>query len=66
MYEDLYELEVLLNTFNAFRELLFSAYFCNFIGSDLQTDPQYDLYFLTLHQTKPLQTVLSQAKYKLT
>jgi hypothetical protein len=65
MYKDLYQLELMLTTFNAYKELLMSPYFRKFLGGNNHADPQFNLYFMDYSQAQPLTEILQQAKYRM-
>lgn len=65
MYKDLYQLELILTTFNAYKELLMSPYFRKFLGGNNHADQQFNLYFLDYSPATSLAELLQQAKYKM-
>ena len=47
-----------LNTFNAYKELLYSKYIPNFLGYDTISDPKYNLFFVQYIKGKSLMSIL--------
>lgn len=54
-----------LNTFNAYKELLYSKYIPNFLGYDTISDPKYNLFFVQYIKGKSLMSILENASVKL-
>lgn len=57
--------EMWLHTFNAYKELIFSNYYPNFLGFDNIGDTKYNLFFIQHIKGKPISVILEQANAKL-
>jgi hypothetical protein len=60
------KLENLLNTFDAYKQLIFSKYFINYFGFDTTSDPDSNLYFMELNRSKNLRQLQGGARYSIT
>lgn len=49
-----------LHTFNAYKELIFSNYYPNFLGFDNISDTKYNLFFIQHIKGKPISVILEQ------
>jgi len=58
-------LESKLNSLNAYKELVFSKYFPNYLGFNSFADPLNNLYFIEFTKGKTLKRLLIEAKNRL-
>lgn len=65
VFPDVEKLGMILNTFDAYKELIFSKYFLKYRGFDTLTDPDFNLYFLELVGEPSLADLYQQTPYKL-
>ena len=65
VFPDVEKLNMLLNTFDAYKELGFSKYFNRYLGFNTIADPDYNLYFLELLTDPCLADLLEQSPYRL-
>lgn len=54
-----------MNSLNAYKELIFSKYFPNYIGFNNLADPSYNLYFMEFTKGINLKKLLTSGKNKL-
>jgi len=66
VYQNIEKLGNLLNTFDAYKQLIFSKYFINYLGFDTVNDPDYNLYFMELNKNKNLLELQEKANYRIT
>ncbi|EAS03950.2 hypothetical protein TTHERM_00456880 (macronuclear) [Tetrahymena thermophila SB210] len=65
LFSDFEVLESKLNSFNAYKELIFSKYFPNYIGFNSFADQLYNLYFMEFTRGKSLKKLLIEGKNRL-
>lgn len=66
VFPDIDKLNIILNTFDAHKELIFSKYFVRYLGFNTTDDPDYNLYFMELVANHSLTDMYSHTPYKLT
>ena len=65
VFPDIEKLNMILNTFDSYKELGFSKYFSKYLGFNTVADPDYNLYFLEMHTEPSLADLLDNSPYKL-
>lgn len=65
VFPDTEKLNMILNTFDAYKELVFSKYFIKYLGFNTITDPDYNLYFMELLTDQSIAELSVQTRYKL-
>ncbi len=66
VYHNADKLEIILNSFAARKELVFSPYFLKYLGYNTKSHPFNNLFFSEYLILTPLSTILSSAKFRLT
>lgn len=65
VFPDIEKLNMILNTFDAYKEMIFSKYFVKYLGFNTISDPDYNLYFMVLHSELTIAELYMQTPYKL-
>lgn len=66
VFPDIEKLNMILNTFDAYKEMIFSKYFVKYLGFNTTEDQDYNLYFMELHNELTIAELYMQTPYKLT
>lgn len=66
VFPDNEKLNMILNTFDAYKEMIFSKYFAKYLGFNTTEDQDYNLYFMELHTEPTVAELYLNTPYKLT
>jgi hypothetical protein len=66
VFPDNDKLNMILNTFDAYKELIFSKYFIKYLGFNTVADPDFNHYYLELIPDPSLADLFANTPYKLT
>lgn len=66
IFPDIEKLNMILNTFDAYKEMIFSKYFVKYLGFNTTEDQDYNLYFMELYTEPTITELYMQTPYKLT